>query len=277
VHARRRPLRRLALGAATLALLTSLTTAPGAQGDHVTASVSATAELGKAVKFCEDEGDFCARGRRVKISWQSSCGPAAPPDSYLSVDVSVVGIRPDGTRFTAATAASSSAPNGSEVLDIGPGIRFVGEVSIECRATTIDPGGDLVDHVSTATASSAELYLQPQVKAAVRVFPLEFSCRSLPITRISRVLKRREKALLTWQLSYYEESVLAPGVPEARQITLFARGAGLRLKRPPNRTMRRRYRVIGLPVRPSRAGNLRIWATVNGQRTNTLPVEVLPC
>jgi len=260
-------------------VLAVLAGAPGARADHITASVSATATLGKAAKICDDEGDFCARGRRVIISWQASCGPAAPPDALQNVDVSTVGIRPDGTRFPIGTVSSDTVPNGSDsVLKVGPGLRFVGEVTVTCSTLTRDPQGDLVDHTSTATASSAELYLPPQVKAAVRVFPIVASCRRLHIGQLSRLLQAREKALLTWQLSYYEESLLTPGVPEARQITLFARGAGLRLKRAPNRTMLRRYHgVIGLPVTPRRAGTLRIWARVNGLRTNTLPVEVLRC
>jgi hypothetical protein len=44
---------------------------------------------------------------------------------------------------------------------------------------------------------------------------------------------------------------------------------------PPNRRMLRRYHVIGLPVTPRRGGTLNIWATINGVRTDTLPVKVL--
>lgn len=75
----------------------------------------------------------------------------------------------------------------------------------------------------------------------------------------------------------YEESLLAPGVPEARQIRLFARGAGIRFERSPSRRILRRYGHIGVPVTPRRAGTLRIWATVNGQVTNRFAVRVLLC
>jgi hypothetical protein len=269
----RRAVRKLASRAAALAALAVLGTAPAAKADHLTAAVSATATLGTAAKFCMDEGDPCARGRRVSVSWQASCGPAAPPDAIESIDVSIVGIRPDRTRFTVETFTSfSREPSGSEGTTVGPGLRFAGEVTVTCRTFT-----GSVEHLSTATGSSAELYVPPQVKAAQRVFPIISSCRLIPTSKLDKWLQRGRKALLTWQISYYEESLLAPGIPEAGQITLFARGAGIRLKRSPNRTILRRYRHIGLPVTPPRAGTLRIWARVNGHRSTTFAVKVLPC
>jgi hypothetical protein len=52
--------------------LLALGAAPGAQANHVTASVSATTTLGKAVKMCQredgDDASVCTRGRRVVIS-----------------------------------------------------------------------------------------------------------------------------------------------------------------------------------------------------------------
>jgi hypothetical protein len=241
----------------------------------VTAAVSAGATLGKVVKVWQtedgDDAEFPGHGRRVHISWQASCGPAAPADVYTSVDVSLVGIHPDGTRHTFYGPYSSYDLVGSRTYPVGPGTRFVAEVTITCRAYV--SGGD--DHVSTATASSAELYLPPEVVANTSVFPIRISCQRIPISKLSVWLQRGEQSLLTWHI-WHGASIMAPGIPEARQIRLYARGAGIRLARSPSRRMLRRYRALGAPVTPRRGGTLYIWASVNGQLTNKLPVKVLP-
>lgn len=53
---------RVALVVAALAVL-PLAGAPAAQADHITPSVTATVELGRAVKDCSLSG-LCARARR---------------------------------------------------------------------------------------------------------------------------------------------------------------------------------------------------------------------
>ena len=55
-------------------------TAPVAQADHIAPSITATLVLGKAVKDCSQSG-LCARARRATVSWNASCGPAAPADA----------------------------------------------------------------------------------------------------------------------------------------------------------------------------------------------------
>lgn len=57
---------------------------------------------------------------------------------------------------------------------------------------------------------------------------------------------------------------------------LFARGAGVRLKRSPDRGMLRELGEVGTWLNPRRAGTLRVWATIGGHRTNTLRIRVLP-
>ena len=257
--------------AAALAALATLGAAPAAQADHVSASVTATATVGKVVKVWQtedgDDAERPARGRRVEVSWQASCAPA---DAFEAVEVSLVGIRPDGTRHTVSGPHPEYSPSGSTTVPVGPGTRFVAEVTVTCRAFT-----GSVEHVSTATASSAELYLAPQVVAARNLTPIRISCHRIPTSKLDVWLQRGDRAWLEWQL-WHGESILAPGIPAASQIRLFARGAGIRLERSPSRRMLRRYGgAIGTPLTPRRGGTLRVWATVNGQRTDTLRVKVL--
>ncbi len=264
---------RVASTAAALAALTIFGVVPAAKADHLAATVSATAALGKAAKFCNNEVDTCARGRHVVVSWQASCGSAAPADALQDIGLAIIGLRPDGTRFVVDTWTGDAQPSGTDsITTIGPGLRFVVEVTVLCRTF------DGVEHTSTATTTSSELYLPPQLKLARRVFNITMSCRLIPLSKLSQWLQKGEKALLTWQLSYYEESLLMPGTVEPRGIRLFAHGVGIRFEGPPNRRMFRRYGgVLGIPVTPRRAGTLRIWATINGLVTNTFDVKVLRC
>ena len=254
-----------------LALLAPLGAAPGAQANHVTASVSATATLGKAVTMCQredgDDASVCTRGRRVVISYQASCVPGAPPDVYGSVEVAIVGIKPDGTRYTVAGPYPTYEMSGTETIDVGPGTRFVAETVVTCD--TFNPA-----EVIKTSASSEEFFLAPRVVADRTVFHISISCHRIPTSKLDVWLQAGDRSLLGWDL-WYGQSLLMPGVPETRQIRLFARGAGVNVSGPPNRRMLRRYHVIGLPVTPRRGGTLNIWATINGQRTDTLPVKVL--
>jgi hypothetical protein len=79
-----------------------------------------------------------------------------------------------------------------------------------------------------------------------------------------------------YSLAYSAASLIKPGVPELRQIKLFARGDGYRLKSAPDRGMLRELGAIGRWVNPRRAGTLRLWATIGGKRTNTLKARILP-
>ena len=77
-------------------------------------------------------------------------------------------------------------------------------------------------------------------------------------------------------LRYSGKALLRPGSPAMRQIKLFARGAGVRVNRSPDRGMLRELGEIGTWITSRRGGTLRIWATIGGKRTNTLRVRVLP-
>ena len=79
-----------------------------------------------------------------------------------------------------------------------------------------------------------------------------------------------------YTLAYSGASLLRPGVPELRQIKLYARGDGYRLRSSPDRGMLRELGEIGRWVNPRRAGTLKVWATIAGHRTNTIEMRVLP-
>lgn len=86
------------LGVALAAIASMALAAPAAQADHIAPSVTATLELGDAVRDCSASG-LCARARRATVSWNASCGAAAPADALREVDVGIYGVAPDGKRF----------------------------------------------------------------------------------------------------------------------------------------------------------------------------------
>jgi hypothetical protein len=257
-------------------LVAAAITPPSALADHIAPSVTATLELGKAVRDCSQSG-LCARARRATISWNASCGPAAPADALESVDVGIYGVRPDGKRFPYDGEALEDAPplSGSMGLTAGPGLRFFGEVTVTCRTSTVNAEGDPVEHSGKATSTTSQFYLPPQL--------IDFSTTragfcgvKVPNSKINRWLQAGQYAEMAYYLRYSAAALVKRGIPELRQVKLFARGAGIRVKRSPDRGMLRELGEIGTWFTPRRGGTLRIWATIGGHRTNTLRVRVLP-
>jgi hypothetical protein len=252
--------------------------APAAQADHVAPSVSATLTLGKAVKDCSLSG-LCARARRATVSWTASCGPAAPADALREIDVGIYGVRPNGARFPydgEALEADDATLTGSMGMTAGPGLRFFGEVSVTCSAVVVDAEGHEIEHTAKATSTpTAQFYLPPQLMQA-RTTRAGFCGVNVPNSKVDRWLQAGQYAELAYYLRYSAAALLKPGRPELRQIKLFARGDGYRLKSAPDRGMLRELGAIGRWVNPRRAGTLKVWATIGGKKTNTLRLRVLP-
>ena len=262
---------------AIAALAALAAAAPAAHADHVAPSVSATLELGKAVKDCSASG-LCARARRAVVSWNASCGPAAPADALREVDVGIYGLRPNGTRFPydgEPLEGEDATLTGSMSMTAGPGLRFFAEVVVTCSTTVVDAEGNEVEHRGQSTATTTQFYLPPQLMD-FRTTRAGFCGVRVPNSKIDKWLQAGQYAELAYYLRYSGAALLKPGVPEMRQIKLFARGAGVRVKRSPDRGMLRELGEIGTWMTPRRGGTLRIWATIGGKRTNTLRVRVLP-
>jgi hypothetical protein len=255
----------------------SLGAAPAASADHVAPSVTATLTLGEKARICNVEG-VCARGRRATVSWSASCGPAAPADALREVDVGIHGVRRDGTTFGYdGEALEDPAPAvGSMRVTAGPGLRFLGQVEVRCSATVVNEEGHEVEHTATASSGpTQQFYLPPQLISA-RTTRSGFCGVRVPRSKMDRWLQARQYAELAYTLAYSGPSLLKPGVPELRQIKLFARGDGYRLKSAPDRGMLRELGAIGRWVNPRRAGTMKVWATIAGHRTNTVRLRILP-
>jgi hypothetical protein len=263
------------LAAALAACCLLAVAAPAAQADHIAPSITATLELGKAVRDCSQTG-LCARARRATVSWNASCGPAAPADTSVSIDVGIYGVTPEGKRFGYdGEALDEPTLTGSMAMTAGPGLRFFGEVTITCTTTTVNDEGDPVEHKGEATATTAQFYLPPQL-VGFRTTRSGFCGVNVPRSKLDRWLQAGQYADLEYFLRYSASSLTRRSRPELRQIKLFARGAGVRKRASPDRSMLNQLGAIGTWVNPRRGGTLRIWATVGGKKTNTLRVRVLP-
>jgi hypothetical protein len=266
---------RRALVVAALAAA-SLAAAPAAEAHHVTASVTATLTLGKSVKSCGPSG-LCSRPRRATIAWNASCGPAAPPDALKSVDVTIYGIAPSGKRFgyDGETLEEEPPLNGSMTMTAGPGVRFTGEVVVTCSAEVVNSDGHLEDHEARATAGTGQFYVPPQL-VGFRTTRAGFCGVNVPRSKVDKWLQAGQYAQIEYFAHYSVSSLIRRGIPEMRQIKLFARGAGVRVKRSPDRGMLNQLGAVGTWLTPRRGGTLKIWATIGGNKTNTLRVRVLP-
>jgi hypothetical protein len=266
------------LGVALAAVAAMALAAPAAQADHIAPSVTATLELGDAVRDCSASG-LCARARRATVSWNASCGPAAPADALQNVDVGIYGVRPDGTRFPydgEALEADDATLTGSMGMTAGPGVRFFGEVTVTCSATVVNEEGNEVEHTAKATSGpTAQFYLPPQL-VSYRTARSGFCGVNVPNSKLSKWLQAGQYAELEYFLRYSARSLTRRGVPELRQLRFFARGAGVRRKASADRGMLNQLGALGTWVNPRRGGTLRIWATIGGHKTNTLRIRVLP-
>jgi hypothetical protein len=267
-------MRRLLAGFAAVVALGAV--APAAQADHIAPTITATLELGKAVRDCSASG-LCARAHRATVSWNASCGPAAPADATVTIDVGIFGVTPDGKRFGYDGEALEEEPplNGSMGMTAGPGLRFFGEVTVTCSTTITNAEGDPVEHTGKATATTGQFYLPPQL-VGFRTTRSGFCGVNVPNSKVDKWLQAGQYADLEYFLRYSKGSLIRRGTPEVRQLRLFARGAGVRKKASPDRSMLNQLGAIGTWVNPRRGGTLRIWATVGGRKTNTLRVRVLP-
>jgi hypothetical protein len=268
--------RRAAVAVAALALVGAA--APAAQADHVAPSVTATLTLGSAAKTCNADG-VCARGRRATISWNASCGPAAPPDSLREVDVGIDGVRRNGATFGydgEALEAPDAPLTGSMGMTAGPGLRFFGEVKVTCSATVVNEEGYEVEHTARASSGRTQQYYLPPQLVSARTTRSSFCGVRVPTGKVDTWLQARQYAELAYTLAYSAASLIKPGVPELRQIKLFARGDGYRLRSAPDRGMLNELGEIGRWVNPRRAGTMKMWATIAGHRTNTLRTRILP-
>ena len=270
-------MRRLGITVAVVSVA-SLVAAPAASADHIAPSVTATLTLGKAARVCNTEG-VCARGRRATISWNATCGPAAPPDALKEVDVGISGVRHNGTTFAydgEGLEADDATLSGSMRMTAGPGLRFLGQVEVTCSATVVNEEGHEVEHTAKAgSGPTQQFYLPPQLVSA-RTTTSSFCGVKVPRSKMDRWLQARQYAELAYTLAYSAASLIKPGRAELKQIKLFARGDGYRLKSAPDRGMLRELGEIGRWVNPRRAGTMRVWATIAGHRTNTVRLRILP-
>ena len=263
-----------ALAAATLACLAAA--APAAQADHVQPTVGATLTLGSRVKDCS--GGVCGGSRRATIGWSASCGPGLGQEALEGIEVAILGVKPNGRRFSFDGAAFDSEEVGltdTRSMVAAPGLRFVGQVKVTCSVEAVNAEGDLVEHRGSATADTAELYLPPRL-AGFQINQGTTCGVNLTVRQSKRLLQAGQYFELSWYMRYSGASLFKSGVPSRRQVKLFARGAGLNVKSPPDTGILREFGEIGAALRPRRAGTLKIWATIGGKKTNTLRIKVLP-
>ncbi|MBJ7330291.1 MAG: hypothetical protein JHC95_10360 [Solirubrobacteraceae bacterium] len=254
---------------AVVATLVALAAPAGAGAQ---AATTVTLERGAPVRDCITLPLY---GRRcggfgmtkVTVSW------AVPCPGGTASSVSVYLLRRSGATPAADDAVVEQVPDpvafGNERFTIEPGQRVYGSV----RATCI-PAGDDPQSTETATTSAA-LALPPALVAYVI---RENRICGFPRMPLQTVLQARNWAELVYFPRFAGDGVFTTllAKEDLSRITLSARGAGVSMTARPNARIFERYGEAGLRVTARRAGKLRIHATVDGMRTASRSVRVLP-
>jgi len=260
-----------------VAAAASLSAAPAAHANHVAPTASASLELGSKVNDCDPGTFICGGARRATISWNASCGPGHGHEALEEIEVSILGVTPTGRRFTySSETLDYEAPfSGSMEMVAGPGLRFLGSVKVTCAVETVDSNGYLDTHRGSATAETAQLYRPPFLKETSVTSGTWCGVRLGP-RRSERILQAGKYFEVSWTMRYDAASLIRRGRPMLRQIRLHGRGAGIRFKKKPDRSMLRDPGVIGTWFTPRRAGKIKLWATIGGKKTNVRRMRVLP-
>ena len=250
--------------------------APAAHANHVAPTASASLELGGKVNDCDPGTFVCGGARRATIGWNASCGPGHGQEALESIEVLILGVTPSGRRFTyAGETLDFEAPfTGSLDMTAGPGLRFLGQVIVTCAVEVVDSEGNSETHRASASAETAQIYRPPFLRET-RVTSGTWCGVRLSPRQSERVLQAGQYFEVSWTLRFDAASLMRSGVPMARQIRLHGRGAGIRFKKRPDRSMLRDPGVIGTWFTPKRAGRIKLWATIGGKKTNVRRMKVL--
>lgn len=273
----RRPLVRLLLPAAVVAVLVVPGSAAAVEDIQPTASVSIT--LGGKAKECVEGRCKYRGGRKATVTWTSSCnvpGQDAGPSTEISLMARVKrpGARPVGYETVNVDESGEGASGGANVV-IPAGVRLFAQIDVSCSYTTYDADANRVEHTGKTSATSADVFLNPALVS--HEFPQNTHCgyaRSNPF----KVAQVGQFAKLDYELRFSALSLLpSTGLAaELSGIRLHGRGGGLNFKRKPDRNALRKQGVYQVWFRPRRGGTLKIWATIGGVKTNTLRIKVLP-
>jgi hypothetical protein len=260
-----------------VAAAAALSAAPAAHANHVAPTASASLELGGKVADCDPGTFVCGGARRATISWNVSCGPGQGHEALEEIEVSILGVTPTGRRFTysSETLDYETPFTGSLGMTAGPGLRFLGRVVATCAVETVDSEGYADTHRAGATAETQQLYRPPFLRET-RISSGTWCGVRLGPRQSERLLQAGQYFEVAWTLRFDSASLLRRRVPLLRQIRLHARGAGIRVKKRPDRGMLRDPGVIGTWFTPKRAGRLKVWATIGGKKTNVRRMRVLP-
>ncbi len=270
------PLRLLTVAAV---LCWVLVAAASASANH-TASATASLTMDPASPSCKlvekTYRSRCKGSRVVRVTWSVSCGYPDP-----IVNVRFWNPRPGKSPVEMMTEEYSGETSGVTVKRIGAGTRIFATVKVFCD----NPGdGDLIDshRAEAESPPTAEAFIPPRF---VGVSNIKNSfCGFIPTLRQQRYgLQARQTSGWDFSLIFDEDSLL--GVRRfsdagRRRTILRARGAGINWRSvaaPFIPTATQRFpTAAGMILVPRKAGALRIWAVIGGEKTNVLTLRVVP-
>jgi hypothetical protein len=260
-----------------------LATAAPAHASHLQPSGTiAITDLGPAPP-CTTGAEACgpAGTHRVRLDWSASCGPnAGGVVPRVSPDLMIVPKRAGAEPKPPPADLREGQPAGSEEQRVLPGTRVAGYLAVDCESSTVDAdGNEQTEHRTNSATSSGIVLVAPRLQG-FRVNRTTFC--NVPRPKQSTSIQAKQFSTLDWELSFNVPSLVTNASSNGllKGVRLRAAGAGMRLRTPADAGPVRKYFKIGPVFRstafPWKPGTLRIWAEIEGVKTNVVKIRVLP-
>jgi hypothetical protein len=272
----RRPHLALLVGAAFAALLCLAPSAPAHHATSASAQLSVDPPAASCTLVDKKPRTRCDGSRVVRVAWSVSCGyePA--------ITITYWGKRPNGGRFALDSVEIMEAvTSGVVARRIEAGVTVFATVEVSCYT----PGdGETIDShdVRAESSPTAQAFIAPRLKKAT---PVTNSFCGIRVNerQLTTLLQAGETSGIDFDVLFDAQSMLGVRARSAagmRQVTIHARGAGLRYKRAARTSVPGPIGPIpvsfGARITPRKGGNLKVWATVAGAKTNVLTFRVAP-
>jgi hypothetical protein len=240
--------------------------------------------------------------RRVGITWATGCGPqVADEDRETTVEIVAEPPGPTGMPYLELGPDDDGMPaSGEATFLLFPGWKVHAEATVTCRGpqptepteppAPVDEGDPLPAPAASQvpseamTARSATMSAPPWL--AGRSVAFASYCARSPgeLKALKGKLQAGRIAFLRYWVRYATMAQhplmgdplrAEPDSADRKRIRLYASGAGIEVSRRPERAALRGFGAsLELKLRPRRAGTLRIWARIDGVKTNALRIAV---
>lgn len=244
--------------AALLSVLIVLAAAPAAYADHETASASVTLTVGDVI---DAQG-----GHEGKVAWNFHCGAS---EVNLNDTRLVVYWRDIKGKERKQHDVEADPAQGQATIRLPAGADYIARASLHCETfVPSDDAGNGTIHQANATAASDVVKIAPYVR--------DFYFTGGEYCYRGEHLEVGSSVGGGIGVSLFPAALMRKPKSSAELRVRFEGGGLPRSVRPYDGPWRHRH-LVEFPLKPKRAGTVKIWLEVRGVRSsNVLTQKVLP-